>query len=625
MEVPLYLRASLDDIHGFNFEEPIATLHLADSQDLSSAYLSAAQMLDAEGEMEAAKMRVYHFLAAVLGMHMKASERSKPFESMFINYAKEIRSAALDDFQGHVDLLSEFASRATHPVLKSRLGDVSWRLDRKQSKSALAAVVGYTETVERLEADHLKRQEVKAEPDSFDYVSCELLRRAFYITLEIGWDKPEAEKVRSTLSRLRARAVENCTPVPVASYSRLDLDFGIADPGQVASDIESVLTSGSTRDNIHLTVMLWSLAAIAFGKARNSLDKNRCTTAAAEAMVLEAEKFFHSQGGAMLAAHWMGNAIARLHGIPDSKERRKALRHRLIDMQAHIPDEMTTWSHPMDMGDVIEETKAVFSGKPLFDQLFILSEITRSPDPSELAQQAREILKETPLSSIFSTTFCDRDGKTIHRSQGGGKFGDVNDPALLQHVERFESLRRHQVAVQVDTVRQVIEIEHNLSEEALFVLMRNSPFVPAELAGTFSRGFARFFLGDMTSAAYILVPLLENSLRHVLKMHDHDVSKFDDATQVQEDRTISSLFEQMRDELNAVFGIHITSDIKRVFLDHPGPRLRNNIAHGLGHDGTPFSADAVYGCWLIFRLCLMPLYPHAEQLRHMLQGSYGFR
>jgi hypothetical protein len=108
--------------------------------------------------------------------------------------------------------------------------------------------------------------------------------------------------------------------------------------------------------------------------------------------------------------------------------------------------------------------------------------------------------------------------------------------------------------------------------------------------------------------------LLENSLRHVLKSHGHDVTVFDNATQTQQDRTISSLFEQMRPELDAVFTRPITGDIDRVFLLRPGPCLRHAVAHGLLHDSSPYGWDAIYACWLIFRLCLLPLFAHREEL-----------
>ena len=87
---------------------------------------------------------------------------------------------------------------------------------------------------------------------------------------------------------------------------------------------------------------------------------------------------------------------------------------------------------------------------------------------------------------------------------------------------------------------------HFLAEEMLAALLQHNPFVPPELIATFSRAFLRFFQGDFASAVYILTPLVENSLRHVLKMQGHDVTTFDDATQTQKSLTISQLFEQMR-------------------------------------------------------------------------------
>jgi hypothetical protein len=112
-----------------------------------------------------------------------------------------------------------------------------------------------------------------------------------------------------------------------------------------------------------------------------------------------------------------------------------------------------------------------------------------------------------------------------------------------------------------------------------------------------------------------LTPLLENSLRHVLKNAGHDVTLFDDATRTQKDHTISSLFEQMRGELDAIFGIEITTDIEHVFLQKPGPYLRHALSHGLLRDGDPFGHDAIYGCWLIYTLCLIPLLPYWKHLK----------
>jgi hypothetical protein len=242
--------------------------------------------------------------------------------------------------------------------------------------------------------------------------------------------------------------------------------------------------------------------------------------------------------------------------------------------------------------------------------------LDRSPDPAQLATSAAKSIREHPLSSLFAASLHDHEGKVIHRTEGAGLGDDMNDSALQGQISRDEELRRQLTASgQIEIARQTIMAEHFLSDDTFIALLLHSPFVPRDLVRTFSRGFLRFFQGDYISAVYVLTPLLENSIRHVLKTYGHEVTKFDDATQTQEDRTISSLFDQMRPELDAVFGNAITSDIERVFLKKPGPYLRHALSHGLLHDGDPYGHNAIYACGLIFRLCLLPLFPVREQIQ----------
>jgi len=45
------------------------------------------------------------------------------------------RSAIPVDFRdGHIDLLADMAMRAANPVLRARLADVAWLLDRRRGK-----------------------------------------------------------------------------------------------------------------------------------------------------------------------------------------------------------------------------------------------------------------------------------------------------------------------------------------------------------------------------------------------------------------------------------------------------------------------------------------------------------
>jgi hypothetical protein len=58
----------------------------------------------------------------------------------------------------------------------------------------------------------------------------------------------------------------------------------------------------------------------------------------------------------------------------------------------------------------------------------------------------------------------------------------------------------------------------------------------------------------------------------------------------------------------------LVADIAHVFLKKPGPSLRHAVAHGLLQDSSVFTADAIYACWLIFRLCCAPLFAYKRDL-----------
>ena len=277
---------------------------------------------------------------------------------------------------------------------------------------------------------------------------------------------------------------------------------------------------------------------------------------------------------------------------------------------------MSSFTHPIDLEEIVKLVQQEMQQRlSLRDRLFVFAVLERSPDPAQLADAAAKSIKEYPLASLFGATHHDSEGKVVHRSEGAG-FGDgENASAIERQIAESERVRRHLVAAgKVETARQVLAADHYLTDDVFVVLLMYSAFVPRDAVATYSHGFLRFFQGDFLSGLYILTPLLENSLRHVSKSHGHDVTIFDDATMTQQDRTISALFEQMRPELDSIFGRAITTDIESVFLKKSGPCLRHSLAHGLLPDGAAYGADAIYGCWLIFHLCMLPLFPIRAQL-----------
>jgi hypothetical protein len=120
----------------------------------------------------------------------------------------------------------------------------------------------------------------------------------------------------------------------------------------------------------------------------------------------------------------------------------------------------------------------------------------------------------------------------------------------------------------------------------------------------YALGFARYLQGDFASAAYLLVPQLEASLRHILKAHGADPTKRrDDATE--EDRSLDAIINNHRAELVKILGAPLLEELDRVFNIQPGPTLRHAVAHGQVSAGECYSPDVIYALWLLYRVCCL--------------------
>jgi hypothetical protein len=608
---PVWLRASLADLVDFDFEAPIRRSQSADNNELSPLFRNAAESAATDGSPETPAARVFSMLAAVTGMHLKSQQPSEPFGAMVV-WADGRRSAAPEDFRGEpVAVLAEMSARAGHPVLRAMLADISWLLERKRAQLGNTAIAAYVEIVKQVDAGTLKFR-FDNEPGALKFEARDLLRRALSIAWAMGLDQTAPSAPRTIAADLRVRAFESKLPVPALWFGHLDLDFGVSNPAEVGRGVESLIAALPTGTDGHTIVNLWRMASRSFHLAKQDTDQHRSQSEAAEQLVRMADQ----QPLAMLASSMLTEAIAELHGVPGKKDRRKEWRHRLVDVQAGIPEEMSPFRIPFDFEEIVKLVTQEMRQRPsLRDRLFVFALLDRSPDPAQLREAAMKSIREHPISSLLAATHHDSEGKVVHRSADAG-FGDSeNKSAIQRQIAGDEHIRRFVACRKIDAARQVIATDHYLSDDSFVNLLLYSPFVPRDMVATYARGFLRIFQGDFTSGLYILTPLLENSLRHVLKSHGHDVTNFDDSTMIQQDRTISVLFEQMREELVSIFGPAITTDIENVFLKRPGPCLRHSLAHGLLDDGAPYGADAIYGCWLIFHLCMLPLFPIRTQLK----------
>ena len=604
-DVPLS-HLTLDDIVSARPEAPISESSSVDCGELASIYGNAVKDLQAR-EDEPIK-RVYEFLQQLCWMIFKPSDKAEPFGPILVIEGR--RSLIPSDLRGKQnDVLAVLASLIKNPALRARLADIAWLNHRRLAECGRLAVNSYVECIEIL----LKGQgKLRFEYDKpWDVTALEMLRRALVIADAMGRDKDEACLVRATIEKVRAAAKECQNDAGYLRAAKLAMDAAATDAAEIGNDLETLAEKVRVSGDFPFAIEIYKEAERARRILRDDEGSDRCGSAAAECYVGWADT---CKDSAIHESHWLQQAITKLRNIRGSRERRRELQARLVAVQPFIRDEMEVFETEIDLTDLVNHTRNTICGHSFIRALGAFAQLCRSPNPEDLRDRARRDAERSVLASLFSATIHDDEGKVVARTPGADHSSGT-DEADLHHLILQNEAHRRGIGVSglIEPARQILHYEHPIEERDLLPLMEMSPFVPPGRELIFARAFSRFFGGDFMSAIHLLFPQLENSLRFVLKLAGSDPTstKTDDT---QQDITISVMLEQYRVQLERVFGPAIVMEIENLFDTPAGPSVRHSAAHGLLKQGAFSGPDIIYACWFIFRLIVVPLFRHWEEV-----------
>lgn len=592
--------ASISDIEAIDFEEVISGAEVAEAGGLNGLFLAAAKRADEAGAAQA--LRVFRLLGAVCSFHFTPASPSEPFGAMWSTGAQ--RSPIPSDFRSteKAAVLASALEKAKHPGLRARLADTLWLNDRKSRPAAEIAITGYLTCAEALIKGALKPRFRKEA--AFPYEAIDLLRRALRIARTINKRSDLPVNVTAGASALLDAASSSGDLSCWLSAAKLCFQYGLVEPLAVASAAEHFANTNKDAEPT-LLQRVWKLAASGYQEAGDNDNKTRCEIESAEQLV----RMAHEMGG-MASASWLMDAISAFRRIRGTKDRRKALEAELREHQKDALDQMGSFSHRIDLTDLAEATLAEFEGASLGVQLGLLADLARSQPMDELRKQVLETAQASPLSSLFGTSLLDAEGKVTFRSPGGSMSGEPDEAWFRHAIARHQSTYRQTViGGQFEPVRQHLAFSYSLAERHFLPIVAHSPFVPPENEFIFALGFARMMQGDFVSAAHLLIPQLENSLRYVLKQLGTDPSMIQ-ADLIQEDRSIGALLSDYRGLLEKSLSAPVVDEIDLLFNDRAGPALRHELAHGKLTTGHCLSHDAMYACWFIYRVTCMPLFQH---------------
>lgn len=604
--------ADAENISQAFIEGPILLLRAAACEEFREPFTKAANASLAAGDPKA--QRIFGLLADVCNLHFKPDNANDPYGPSFV--VEDRRSAIPADFRGDALLvLTKLADLIATAPLKARILDVCWLLDRRNVAAGQAAIKSYRETISGIIDGSLKARAWDEGSLTGPYVR-DLAERALRMAnfKSISLDKQDYNELADTVRELKEIAHQSDDPFALGRFSELCLDYAMEPADQIASQLELWLSTNTGCDT-RGRLKLLRLARTAYAKSGASADRDRLRLSAVVQLAEMAEAALAERGSAMVAASLYADAISELHGLPDARERRIKLIARMDEIQENVQDEMHSFSQELDLTEIAESRIVQMEGKSLRDMLFQIALMENSPSPEKLREDALDSIKRHPLTAIFGASFVNRDGQVIYRAPSIDLNSEPTEEALRPTIAQSERLRRTFFARgELAPALHVLNNNYYLTAGDIQVLTANSFAVPTNLAATFSVGITKFLQNEFVAAVYILTPLLEATLKHLLRANGALITKFDSADQTQEDLTISGIFDQMRGEVENVIGAALAADIDCVFLAKYGPCIRHGVAHGLLSDGDPYSPDAAYACWLIFRLCMLPLVQYREQI-----------
>ena len=588
-----------DEFAAVEVEAPIRDSKNVDCWSLGRLYQAAASEEDSDNE---AAPRVFGLLSAVAQIHFKPEDQSEPYGPQSVFDGR--RSMIPSDLRGNQSsIISELVPTIHNPGLRARLADIAWYNDRKLAAMAQQAIDAYCNAVQLVldgEAEFFDEDRSASSNDG-----CEMLLRACQIAHATGWKDPQAARVRTLIGAVIRDAIDRQDHRGFFNSSKVALQFRVDDPATIATNAEAF--AGSKDVDPHWSHDLWELAAQAHRQTGNADELDRCLVGAAESFVTIADA---AGGEGMVAASFIMDAIQALRRLPNTRQKRQALEERLRHAQASVRDEMGVISTKIDLTEDIQHARRTVGGVSLAQALAEFVDLTESPDPDALREQARQRASKYLLSTIMPTTVVDQDGKVVARSPAHIGGGDDEERALRLDIVRHEELRR-QADVQglIEPARQLVQAEHPLDRRNLRPIVEMTPVVPGDRVDLFTMGFTRFFGGDFISALHILVPQLENSLRYLLKQAGVEPSAIQ-TDMTQESHTLSALLTKDREALERIVDPAILYEIENLFGYRGGPTLRHRLAHGLVSAGECYNPDSIYACWFMFRLCCLPLLPH---------------
>lgn len=587
-------RPTIEDFHAVEWQSIIDNSEKKTYRDYDNL-LQKHLETTTEGSKEE---RVFAFLRYICAIILRADSSDTSLVGL------TIQNGAIVLETPQKDLLLAILSEIKDAELRARVADLLWVSKHGKYDTVITAIKSYLESAILLE-------------DPKHWVDSEKrIRRALHLALGLGRNNSALplvlKHIETTLDKYQGQD-------PLFLSARLMEQLLYAregDPAKYAALAEKAaafVSSNPQPVDWHRSRTHWEIAASWYHRLGNEENNRKALMNAAETFVKEAESYpeDYPQRSAIVAKD-IERAIVAYRKIPETDTRRNELHKLLLSYQQKSVSGFGTATTEVDLTSISLQAVDAVKGKSFYEALVALARLESSPSKQWLRELVEKQIETSGLIYAISAFKVDPDGKTTGRRPGlsqGDRETIIRDEMLREATLRQDLIFGGIIWPAIHQIRS----EHYFEERDFFQIVENNPFVPPNRASIYARGLCAGLRGDMLVAIHLLVPQVENSIRHVLQNCGVITSGLDNE-HIQDEYSLQRiLYGTYAQELEKIIGEDLLFDLQGLLIERFGSNLRNLVAHGLLDEQIFSSRRTVYLWWLVLRLCCSLVYVRPQR------------
>ena len=442
------------------------------------------------------------------------------------------------------------------------------------------------------------------------------LERAAQVALKAGRNNHPYRTLTSALETMLAVASAQ-DGLFAAELTALMLYHGIGEPADLGTNAEAVarlLTSLPEHERDESQVQrYWQLSVEVF----SGRDEARADAARAE-VARSFEREAEQQASRpsipnLMTVPKLERALKAWRTVKGAEAERERVHKRLLEVQRRSVDELKPVPFTFEQQDKAEQiaqtAKERVRGKPLAEALAAFALLYR-PFPTDVLEEEVEREFASPLLKLLPNRQVDAFGRTVAV--------DPADRNELHSARKLAAIAQHQKVISgvllVPAYDQLLEDQAPTFQEVL-ALVTHHPLVRPGHEDLVVHVILDGLKGNLIQALHMLLPQLEDGLRHLLEIEDAITSSYrTDGTQA--DYTLNVLLEErFTERLNTLLGADVLLDLRSLLISKYGANFRNEALHGRFLSGAFFSPYAVYLWWAYLRLLMLPLINRFDDVR----------